>query len=155
MGRLGGLEGGAGQRAVVVVTFGARYFVLVLLLVLGTMALRNVFAVSSRSVAPVGQIFGNLAARSMTTETPVKKTKMMEQNLSVSPELAAVLGQSEIQRKKVMRHLWDYIIKHKLQAPDDKRTIICDDLMYKVFNQKEISMFQMVAKTNKHLTVIP
>jgi chromatin remodeling complex protein RSC6 len=51
-----------------------------------------------------------------------------------------------------MRKLWDYIRKHDLQDPKNKRMVRADDLLRPVFDGNEqLSMFEMTAYVSRHL----
>ena len=66
-----------------------------------------------------------------------------------SDDLAAIVGKDPLPRSEVVSKVWDYIKKHDLQNPKDKRQILADDKLGKVFGgKKEVSMFEM----NKHLS---
>jgi upstream activation factor subunit UAF30 len=67
--------------------------------------------------------------------------------LQPSSELGAIVGSSPLPRPQVVSKVWDYIKKNKLQNPDNKREIIADDKLQKVFGKKKVTMFEM----NKHL----
>ena len=72
----------------------------------------------------------------------------------VSDELAAVIGKGPMPTTEVMSKLWAYIKKHKLQDPKNKRMIVADDNLKKVFDgKKEVHMMKMTAMVFKHLTV--
>jgi chromatin remodeling complex protein RSC6 len=66
--------------------------------------------------------------------------------------LAAIVGSAPIPRTEVTKRIWDYIRENNLQDPNDKRTIVADDKMLKVFNGKaRVSMFEMTKLVNGHL----
>ena len=66
-----------------------------------------------------------------------------------SPELAAVVGSAPLPRSEVVSKVWDHIRKNNLQNPQNKREILADDKLKKVFGGKDkVSMFEM----NKHLS---
>jgi upstream activation factor subunit UAF30 len=67
--------------------------------------------------------------------------------LQPSRELAAVVGSSPLPRPEVVSKVWDYIKKHNLQNPQNKREILADDKLEAVFGRKKVTMFEM----NKHL----
>jgi upstream activation factor subunit UAF30 len=67
--------------------------------------------------------------------------------LQPSKELAAVVGSSPLPRPEVVSKVWDYIKKNNLQNPQNKREIMADDKLEKVFGKKSVTMFEM----NKHL----
>lgn len=68
--------------------------------------------------------------------------------LTPSPELAAVVGADPLPRPEVVSKVWDYIKKHDLQNPQNKREIIADDKLKPVFGKDRVTMFEM----NKHLS---
>ncbi|HEX8572932.1 MAG TPA: SWIB/MDM2 domain-containing protein [Allosphingosinicella sp.] len=65
-----------------------------------------------------------------------------------SPELAAITGSDPLPRSQVVSKMWDYIRSNKLQNPDNKREIVADDKLKKIFGVDRCSMFDM----NKHLS---
>ena len=67
--------------------------------------------------------------------------------LQPSKELAAVVGSEPLPRPEVVSKVWDYIKKHKLQDPQNKREIVADDKLRAVFGRERVTMFEM----NKHL----
>ena len=75
------------------------------------------------------------------------KVNALQQPLQPSEELAAVVGQAPLPRAEVVSKVWDYIKSHNLQNPNDKREILADDKLKKVFGKDKVTMFEM----NKHL----
>ena len=73
--------------------------------------------------------------------------------MTVSEELAAVVGAGPMPRSEVVKAIWVYIKKHDLQNPKNKRNILADDNLKKVFDGKaEVSMFEMTKLVSKHLS---
>jgi len=71
----------------------------------------------------------------------------------ISPALAEIVGKGPMPRTQVTKKLWVYIKKHKRQDPNNKRNIIPDDKLSKVFGSKKpINMFDMTKKVSKHLS---
>ena len=82
-----------------------------------------------------------------------KKQSKFMQPMKISTELAQVVGKGPMPRTEVTKKLWAYIKKHKRQDPDNKRNIIPDDKLSKVFGSKRaINMFDMTKKVSKHLS---
>ena len=75
------------------------------------------------------------------------KPNALQQPLKPSPELGAIVGTSPLPRGEVVSKVWEYIKKHNLQNPENKREIVADDKLKKVFGKDKCSMFEM----NKHL----
>lgn len=72
--------------------------------------------------------------------------------LTPSASLAAVVGSKPLPRTQVVKKLWVYIKKHKLQDPKNKRNIKADAKLKKVFGGKgTVSMFEMTKLVSKHL----
>lgn len=85
----------------------------------------------------------------MAKET--KKSKFM-QPMTVSEELAAIVGRGPMPRTEVTKKLWAYIKQHRRQDPNNKRNIIPDDKLAKVIGKKPINMFEMTKAVSKHLS---
>lgn len=73
--------------------------------------------------------------------------------MTVSPELAAIVGEGPMPRSEVVKGLWVYIKKHDLQDPANKRNINADEKLRKVFDGKAtVNMFEMTKLVSKHLS---
>ena len=73
--------------------------------------------------------------------------------LTVSPELAEVVGKGPMPRSEVVKKLWVYIKKNDLQDPKNKRNIVADANLKKVFGGKAVvNMFEMTKLVSKHLS---
>lgn len=72
--------------------------------------------------------------------------------LKPSADLAKVVGASPLTRTEVVTKVWEYIKKHDLQDPDNKRNINADALLLPIFGgKKQVSMFEMAGLLSKHL----
>lgn len=70
----------------------------------------------------------------------------------ISPELAEFLGRgSKMARTEVVKCLWEYIREHNLQDPNNKREIILDANMKKVFGCDQFNMFTMNKYIGAHI----
>ena len=90
--------------------------------------------------------------RSMPTKTREKKasagkTNALQKPLQPSEELAAVVGSGPLPRGQVVSKMWEYIRSHSLQNPANRREILADDKLRRVFGKDKVTMFEM----NKHL----
>ena len=66
--------------------------------------------------------------------------------------LAAIVGNDPLTRAALTKKVWDYVKKHDLQDPKDKRSIIADAKLKPVFGGKEkVSMFEMTKLVNQHV----
>ena len=69
-------------------------------------------------------------------KTARKPNAAFMQAFTPSAELAAVIGAAAAARTEVVKKIWDYIKKHNLQNPKNKRNILADDKLSKVFGKK-------------------
>ncbi|KAJ3049153.1 hypothetical protein HK097_009818 [Rhizophlyctis rosea] len=88
------------------------------------------------------------AAKSSNSSTGKRSSSGFNKPQQLSPELAAVVGTDQLGRPQTVKAIWDYIKANNLQNPSDKRTILCDEKLQRVFGQPSVTMFQM----NKLLT---
>ena len=77
-----------------------------------------------------------------------RKSDGLSRPCTPSPELATITGSAPIARSAVVSKMWDYIKKNNLQNPQNKREILADATLEKIFGAKKVSMFEM----NKHLS---
>jgi chromatin remodeling complex protein RSC6 len=75
------------------------------------------------------------------------KTNALATPLTPSAELAAIVGAAPLPRTAVVSKMWEYIKKHNLQNPANKREILADAKLKGIFGKDKVSMFEM----NKHL----
>ena len=72
--------------------------------------------------------------------------------LNLSADLEAVTGKGPMPRSQVVKKMWEYIKKHDLQNPKNKRNILSDEKLAKVFGgKKEVTMFEMAKLISPHL----
>jgi chromatin remodeling complex protein RSC6 len=73
--------------------------------------------------------------------------------MTISADLAAVVGKGPMPRSEVVKKLWVYIKKANLQDPKNKRNIVADANLKKVFGGKAVvNMFEMTKLVSKHLS---
>jgi upstream activation factor subunit UAF30 len=73
--------------------------------------------------------------------------------MSVSDELAQVIGNGPLPRSEVVKKLWAYIKKNNLQDPANKRNINADAKLQAVFGgKKTVNMFEMTKLVSQHLS---
>jgi upstream activation factor subunit UAF30 len=81
-----------------------------------------------------------------------QKPNALQKLLQPSKELAAVVGAEPLPRGDVVSKVWDYIKKHELQNPENRREILADDKLEAVFGKKKVTMFEMNKYLTQHLT---
>lgn len=73
--------------------------------------------------------------------------------MKISPDLAVVIGAGPMSRGDVVKAIWAYIKKNNLQDPKNKRDILADDKLKKVFGGKDkVNMFEMTKIVSGHLS---
>lgn len=104
-------------------------------------------AAKTTKPAPAKAAVATKPAPKATKAAAGAKPNALQQPLKPSADLGAIVGTSPIPRGEVVSKVWDYIKKHNLQNPENKREIMADDKLKKVFGKDKCSMFEM----NKHL----
>ena len=73
--------------------------------------------------------------------------------LTVSSDLAAVIGKGPMPRSEVVKKLWAYIKSNNLQDTKNRRNINADSKLKAVFGGKSVvNMFEMTKLVSKHLS---
>ena len=82
-----------------------------------------------------------------------KKNNALQKPLKPSADLAAVVGAGPVTRGEVVSKIWDHIKKNNLQNPANKREILADAKLKKLFDGKDkVNMFEMNKYFSKHLS---
>ena len=76
----------------------------------------------------------------------------LQKPLQPSEDLAAIVGFETLPRGEVVSKVWAYIKAHNLQNPANRREIIADDNLKKVFGKDKVTMFEMNKHLAQHLT---
>ena len=88
------------------------------------------------------------------TAAPAKKrtpNAAFMKPLTLSPALAAVVGDKPLPRTEIVSKLWVYIKAKGLQDKVNKRMINADDKLKAVFDKAQVSMFEMAGLIGKHI----
>ena len=102
-----------------------------------------------------------MPTRTSQKETPKKAEKAtassgkangLQRPLQPSEALAAVIGPGPLPRGEVVSKVWEYIKSHNLQNPENRREILADDKLKKVFGKDKVTMFEMNTHLARHLT---
>jgi len=73
--------------------------------------------------------------------------------MTISADLAEVVGKGPMPRSEVVKKLWVYIKKNNLQDSQNKRNINGDENLKKVFGgKKTVNMFEMTKLVSEHLS---
>ncbi|HTQ26641.1 MAG TPA: SWIB/MDM2 domain-containing protein [Puia sp.] len=97
------------------------------------------------------------AAKKAAKKAPAKKTKRKPNAafmvpLAPSAALADVIGSKPSPRTEIIKKIWDYIKKNKLQDTKNKRMINADVKLKTLFGGKsQVSMFELAKVVSNHV----
>lgn len=107
---------------------------------------KSKFKGKSKEAAPKSKAKAKSSAKKET------KTTRKQPLYQLSPELSTLLKSKEMSRGDVTKGLWDYIKKHNLQDPNNKRTIVPDKALAAIFGSSTpIDMMKLAGIVSKHL----
>ena len=107
--------------------------------------------VAAKKAAPAKKVAAKAPA---AKKAPAKKrtpNAAFMKALSLSPALAAVVGDKPLPRTEIVSKLWTYIKANKLQDSINKRMINADTKLKAVFGKAQVSMFEMAGLIGKHV----
>ena len=104
----------------------------------------TMFSINKQLAPYMEQIQGEKKERKKTGGVGLKTP------VALSPGLAKVLGEAYLSRSQVVKGLWAYIREHDLQDPKDRRNIILDETLGKLFKDP-LTMFTMNKQIGQHL----
>ncbi len=81
-----------------------------------------------------------------------KKANALQTPLKPSAQLADIIGAGTVTRGEMVSKIWEYIKKHNLQNPANKREILADAKLKVIFGKDACSMFEMNKHLAKHLS---
>ncbi|OMP02206.1 hypothetical protein COLO4_11280 [Corchorus olitorius] len=75
----------------------------------------------------------------------------LQRAVPISPQLGKFLGASQASRTGALKKVWDYIKLHNLQNPANRKEILCDDKLKKIFAGKDsVGMFEITKLLSPH-----
>ena len=92
------------------------------------------------------------APKATKVKTARKPNAAFMKALTPSAILAEIVGKNPLPRTQVVSKIWEYIKKHNLQNPKNKRNILADEKLAKLFGKKEVTMFELAGIVGKHLS---
>ncbi len=120
--------------------------------------------VAAKKAAPATKVAAKKAAPAKTVAVkkaaPAKKVAPAKKRtpnaafmkaLTLSPALAAVVGDKPLPRTEIVSKLWVYIKSKGLQDQLNKRMINADEKLRAVFGKAQVSMFEMAGLIGKHV----
>ncbi len=113
--------------------------------------------VAAKKAAPAKKVVAKKAApakKAAVKKAPAKKrtpNAAFMKPLTLSPALAAVVGDKPLPRTEIVSKLWVYIKAKGLQDKTNKRMVNADDKLKAVFGKPQVSMFEMAGLIGKHV----
>jgi upstream activation factor subunit UAF30 len=107
--------------------------------------------VAAKKAAPAKKA---AAKKPVAKKAPAKKrtpNAAFMKALTLSPALAAVVGDKPLPRTEIVSKLWVYIKSKGLQDKINKRMINADEKLRAVFGKAQVSMFEMAGLIGKHV----
>ena len=92
------------------------------------------------------------AVKAMDAPAPKKVNAALAKPVKPSHDLGAVVGTHPLPRTEVVSKVWEYIRKHNLQNPENKREILADAKLKAVFGKDRATMFEMNKLLSAHLS---
>ncbi|KAB2635975.1 hypothetical protein D8674_026509 [Pyrus ussuriensis x Pyrus communis] len=86
-----------------------------------------------------------LATASKPATTTPREPRGIMKPRKVSPEMQALVGAPEISRTQALKQIWAHIKQNNLQDPQNKKIIVCDEKLKKIFAGKDRVGFLEVA----------
>ncbi|MFZ2295848.1 MAG: SWIB/MDM2 domain-containing protein [Polaromonas sp.] len=104
--------------------------------------------VAAKKAAPAKKVAAAKTAAPAKKRTP---NAAFMKALTLSPALAAVVGDKPLPRTEIVSKLWVYIKAKDLQDKLNKRMINADEKLRAVFGKAQVSMFEMAGLIGKHV----
>ncbi|MBC7489360.1 MAG: hypothetical protein H7240_04590 [Glaciimonas sp.] len=103
---------------------------------------------------PASKKAATAKAAAVAADKPARKPNAaFMKPMKPSDVLAAVVGTDPLPRTEVTKKVWEYIKKHNLQNPENKRNIDADEKLKAIFDgKKQVSMFEMNKLISNHLS---
>lgn len=102
----------------------------------------RVVACESASVSP---------SPSPSTSAKAKKPRGLMLPRRTSPDLQEVLGVPEVSRGEALKLIWGYIKANDLQDPSNKKIVVCDEKLKKLFGKDRVGMLEISGLITPHL----
>ncbi|KAI4375562.1 hypothetical protein MLD38_013417 [Melastoma candidum] len=112
------------------------------------------FPRTSSSTIPFPRGVHGVVVRAVASSSPKPKgePRGIAKPLRVTQELQSIVGVPEIPRPHALKRIWDYIKDNNLQDPDDKKIIICDEKLKKLFGGKDrVGFLEIAGLISPHL----
>lgn len=112
---------------------------------------------AAKKAAPKKAVKKAAPKKAAKKAAPKKKAAKRKPNaafmapLTLSPALAEVVGSKPLPRTEIIKKIWDYIKKNKLQDGKNKRMINGDAKLKALFGKAQVSMFELAGIVNNNV----
>ncbi|KAH9623566.1 hypothetical protein KSS87_013170 [Heliosperma pusillum] len=119
----------------------------------GPSVLKNKFgSVAVGYPVKTGRSLGVTACGPPAQTQTTRKPRGIMKPRPISPELQEFVGASEISRTQALKVIWAHIKANNLQDPQNKKIIVCDEKLKKIFAGKEtVGFLQISGLITPHL----
>ena len=106
---------------------------------------------ATKKAAPKKKVAKKAAPKAAKKKSARKPNAAFMAPLNASPALAEVIGSKPLPRTEIVKKIWEYIRKNKLQDSKNRRMINADTKLKPLFGKDQISMFELAKVVNKHV----
>jgi len=106
---------------------------------------------ATKKAAPKKKVAKKAAPKAAKKKSARKPNAAFMAPLNASPVLAEVIGSKPLPRTEIVKKIWEYIRKNKLQDSKNRRMINADTKLKPLFGKDQISMFELAKVVNKHV----
>ncbi|KAK1395114.1 hypothetical protein POM88_014170 [Heracleum sosnowskyi] len=103
------------------------------------------FVLNNPSAANMRRLTCAASATPKAKTEKIREPRGITKPRPVSPEMQDIVGVPEIPRTQALKLIWAYIKQHNLQDPENKKIIICDEKLKKIFKGNDRVGFLEVA----------
>ena len=104
-----------------------------------------------KKAAPKKAVKKAAPKKAAKAKTKRKPNAALMAPMTLSATLAAVVGNKPLPRAQIVKKLWEYFKKNKLQDSKNKRMINADALLKPLFVKAQVSMFEIGGIISKHV----
>jgi chromatin remodeling complex protein RSC6 len=109
-------------------------------------------AKAAKKAAPKKAAPKKAASKGSAKKSARKPNAAFMAPLTVSSDLAEIIGDKPMPRTEITKKMWDYIKKNNLQDKKNRRMINADEKLKTVFGGKnQVSMFELPKLVNSHV----
>ncbi|PKI71651.1 uncharacterized protein LOC116204471 [Punica granatum] len=108
-------------------------------------------AVPARAAGRVAIVRAVTSAEASKPATGKRPPRGIMKPRRVTPEMQALVGVPEIPRTQALKHIWAHIKENNLQDPENKKIIICDEKLKKIFDGRDrVGFLEIAGLISRH-----